>query len=194
MSIRGLIRRLKDRRRASRIQTQGLSAHYWTGGIPQPRDVRDIGVFGACIVAPDVFYPGTLVQITLENRAVLQDDGKNTHISVVGRVCRKTDDGFCVAFLFGALSERGQLRDFLQGVRTRVESQGEVAPVTQNEPKTDESKGTEAAVNRAPGQNQVTPGQDDPRTVKVHRDRPAERYERETEARRMTKRARFSSG
>src|ERR1039457_1686725 len=129
MSIRDLIRQIAERRRTSRIPAQGLAAYYWTGGISKPRDVRDIGLHGAYVVAPDVFYPGTLVQIVLENRAAGHGDGQGIpSIAVTAEVCRQTPEGFGVAFSFGDSSERRQLRRFLEGL-TR---QGQVESSSQH--------------------------------------------------------------
>ncbi len=182
MSIRDLIGRITDRRRASRIQTQGLAAYYWTGGIPKPQDVSDIGLYGAHIIAPDVFYPGTLVQIMLENRAAMQGDGKNPHISVCGRVCRKTSEGFCVAFSFADGSERRQLRRFLQGVTRRAQPEAEPAGLDESNAK-DRSEDAAAAANtpRPPGQNEVTLGQDKPQTMRLIEFKPGEEKERNQE-------------
>jgi len=137
MSIRSLIRRITDRRRASRIQVQGLAAYFWTGGISKPRDVRDIGLYGAYIIAPEVPYPGTLLQIVLENGAAGQGGGMAMpRITVWGRVCRGTPEGFCAGFVFGDSSERRQLRRFLQGVTTRGQPEAELATAGWDEPKT----------------------------------------------------------
>jgi hypothetical protein len=109
---------ITERRRGPRLQIEGLVAYYWTGSIPKPKVVRNVGLYGACIVAADTFYPRTVLQIVLEDADKNRDDGLPTpHICVCGRVCRKTSNGFCVEFLFSDYRERLAVRRFLKGLK-----------------------------------------------------------------------------
>jgi hypothetical protein len=120
MWVRRLFQRMRERRQAPRVQTDGLVAYYWTGSITKPKVVRDIGLCGACIIAADSFYPRTVVQIIFEDADKKGDDGLPApHICVCGRVCRKTSDGFCVEFLISGSQERLHLRRFLNGLKRK---------------------------------------------------------------------------
>lgn len=140
MWVRRLFERMANRRRGPRVQTEGLVAYYWTGSLPKPNVVRDIGPYGACIVAPDVFYPQTLVQIVLEDVGAKPGDGSpNPHICVCGRVCRRTQDGFCVSFVFGDSHERMRLRHFLKRLKRR--NQEVTSATTSDESQVEQLKG-----------------------------------------------------
>jgi hypothetical protein len=120
MSIRSWFELFADRRRSSRIRTEALVAHYWTGAVPEPREVRDIGISGAYIIAPDKFYPATLLQIIFEDQSKT-----DSNICICAQVCRKTGDGFCVSFLFGNLRQRSLFRHFLATLKLRIPGQTE---------------------------------------------------------------------
>src|SRR5262249_33139681 len=107
MAIQHWLRCAFDRRRAPRFNPQDLVCSYWTGAFTEPRPVRDIGLYGACILSGDAFYPGTDVQIILEDRAAEPDGvGAKPHICIWSRVLRRSSDAFGVAFLFGDVRER----------------------------------------------------------------------------------------
>ena len=117
MSIRDFMKRGLERRRAPRFEGEDLVAHYWTGGAPGAKRVRDIGLYGACIEAPEVFYPGTILQIVFEDRAAHQDHGTSHHICLYARTIRRVENGFCVAFLFADAADRKKVRRFLDEVK-----------------------------------------------------------------------------
>jgi Flp pilus assembly protein TadG len=77
-------------------------------------DVRDIGLHGAYIRAPNGFYPATLMNLMLENQAIA-----GSSLSICVQVGRQTEDGFCVSFLPRDPRERRKLARFLAGVRQR---------------------------------------------------------------------------
>lgn len=117
MSICSFIKRGLERRRAPRFEAEDLVVHYWTGGAPGAKPVRDVGLYGACIQAPEVFYPGTILQIVLEDRAAHQDHGTSQHICLYAKIIRPVEGGFCVAFLFADGAERKKVRRFLEVVK-----------------------------------------------------------------------------
>ena len=120
MSIRKWLSQAADRRRSPRVQPEDLVAYYWTGAVSRPNSVREIGPYGARIVASAGFYPGTVIEIVLEDRAAGQDDGaENPHSRVYGKVLRTVADGFCVGFVFRDVSERRGFRLFLAGLKRR---------------------------------------------------------------------------
>src|SRR4051794_15627517 len=122
MRIRAWLAGWTDRRRSSRIRVELLQAYYWTGAVPRPVEVRDISLYGAYILAGDSFYPATLLQIVLSNKAKA-----GSHICVCAQVRRKTLDGFCVSFLFGEFREKRLLREFLEGVIRRAPNEVQAA-------------------------------------------------------------------
>lgn len=95
-------------------------AHYWTGGLSAPRPVQEIGLYGAVIAAPDVYFPGTLIRIALEDAAAAGDPGEAiAYAGVWGKVLRYVSGGFCVAFVFESRAERIHFRRFLEQLRRR---------------------------------------------------------------------------
>lgn len=133
MRVGQFLRRRLERRRSPRIDGEDLVAYYWTGTIPAPRQVRGIGRYGAFIVTPDTFYPGTLVQIVFEDRAAGVPDGSGPpHICVYGKALRRAADGLAVAFLFGDAKERRRFSRFLDHVKRKAVE--EIEPEGQNGP------------------------------------------------------------
>ena len=95
-------------------------AHYWTGGLSAPCPVREIGLFGAAITAPDAYYPGTVIRIAMEDVAAAEAGGEAIqYAGVWGKVIRKASDGFCVVFIFESRAERMHFRRFLDQLRRR---------------------------------------------------------------------------
>lgn len=134
--IRKLLSKRAGRRRSPRIQPADLAAYYWTGGVPRPHPVFEIGVYGAHIGAPAAFYPGTVVEIVFEDRAAALNNGAGSHhICIYGRVLRTVADGFCVEFVFDGPSQRRKYRQFLNGLKRRNqdETNTEQTPETNTE-------------------------------------------------------------
>src|ERR1035437_3690345 len=122
--IRQLLSKRAERRRSPRMQPAGLVAYFWTGGVPRPSPVFDIGPQGAHIVAPAAFYLGTVVEIVFEDRAYALNNGAGSHhICLYGRVLRAVADGFCVEFVFEDDSQRRKFRQFLNGLKRRNEDE-----------------------------------------------------------------------
>ena len=120
MSIRQWLSNSGDQRRSPRMQPKDLVAYYWTGAVPRPRPVYDISLYGARIMAPSGFYPGTVVEIIFEEQAAGPKNGGETHhLRVYGRVLRSVADGFCVEFVFDDVSARRKFRQFLSGLERR---------------------------------------------------------------------------
>ena len=112
----------RERRRWPRMQPEDLVVFYWTGSRPLPYSVCEISISGARILAPEGFYPGTLIEMVFENRAAgLDQDAGPANICVCGRVLRRVTDGFCVEFVFGGRAERRGFRQFLSGLKRRNE-------------------------------------------------------------------------
>jgi hypothetical protein len=143
--IRQLLSKRAERRRSPRMQPADLVAYYWTGGIPRPKPVVEIGVYGAHIVATPPFYLGTVVEIVFEDRAAALNNGAvSHHICTWGRVLRTVADGFCVEFAFEDASQRRKFRQFLGGLKRRNEDET-------NTEETPETNTEEPPIEQRPG-------------------------------------------
>lgn len=90
----------KERRRAARRVISGLVVYYWDGGQPIPRPVKDISLTGLYILTQNHWYPGTIVQLTLQetDKLIVPSD---RCIKIQAKVVRQGSDGVGVAFLPG---------------------------------------------------------------------------------------------
>jgi hypothetical protein len=113
-----------DPRKAPRDQSPGLAAYYWTGGAPEPHQIKDISSTGLYVVTEERWYPGTLVLMTLQVTAEGEELGERT-ISVHSRAVRWGKDGVGLQFVLqkdmadphmGA-ADRKALDRFLQRLR-----------------------------------------------------------------------------
>ena len=57
---------LLDRRRGERIVERSVMAYYWNGSVPLPHEVRDISRTGIFLYTDERWYPGTMLQLTLD--------------------------------------------------------------------------------------------------------------------------------
>ena len=120
MSFRQWLSNAANQRRSTRMQPKDLVAYYWTGAVPTPRPVYDIGLYGAHIVAPLGFYPGTVIEIIFEEQSAgPKNGGAPNHLCVYGKVLRTVADGFCVEFMFDDAATRRRFRQFLSGLKRR---------------------------------------------------------------------------
>ena len=143
--IRQLLSKPAERRRSARMQPADLVAYYWTGGLPRPSQVFEIGVYGARIVAPAAYYRGTIVEFVFEDRAATLNNGVvSHHICIWGRVLRTVADGFCVEFAFKDAPQRRKFRQFLAGLKRRNEDETS----TEETPETDTE---ETPIEQRPG-------------------------------------------
>lgn len=138
MSFRDIFRR-PERRRAPRFEAKDLVAYYWTGAPPYPHKVRQIGLYGAQILAPELFYPGTLLIMVLEDRAAQSEDGyPKPNISVCAQAVRRVAGGFSAEFVFANAAERRGLLRFLEKVTREVPKEAKAgeagAPATAGVP------------------------------------------------------------
>ena len=109
-----------ERRASSRFVPKNLLARYWTGGASSPRQVKDCGLGGALIVAPEVFYLGTYIHIGLEDPRDPAGRSESYRFGGAwGEVVRQFGGGFCVAFVFETSGEQREFRRFLEEVKRR---------------------------------------------------------------------------
>lgn len=88
----------EDRRMAEREKEHGLHAHYWDGGPPRAREIRDISLTGLYLQTEEHWHPGTLVTLTLQRTDSKDGDPERT-ITVQGQVVRSYEDGVGVRFI-----------------------------------------------------------------------------------------------
>jgi len=105
-----------ERRGGQRICPCNLVAYYWTGATPEPRPVRDIGVSGAFVEAPEIFYPGTLIQMALVDQSE-SAPGPEGRMFVCAKALERRIDGFSVCFPFLAGKERRAMRNFIERLK-----------------------------------------------------------------------------
>jgi len=88
-----------DPRKTLRIPTTGLVAHFFTGGAPQPHEIRDMSPTGLYVVTTERWYPGTLIRMTLTR----EETGlsiSDRSITVQGKSVRWGNDGVGLEFVF----------------------------------------------------------------------------------------------
>lgn len=85
-------------RKAERAALPGLTAYFWTGGVPQPSAVRDISSTGMYIVTEERWYPGTLIQMTIKKTSA-ERAGVEATISLLARANRWGNEGVGVSFV-----------------------------------------------------------------------------------------------
>ena len=100
-------RAVRDRRLASRCAVPGLVAYYWEGGTPEPHGVLNLSNNGAYISTPRQWYPGTVVELTLQ-KAVEGGEPPESRLAVhlPCRVVRCGEGGVGVRFLFTSQVQR----------------------------------------------------------------------------------------
>jgi Flp pilus assembly protein TadG len=98
-----------------------LAAHYWNGGTSSAVKVRDISVSGAYLCAPEPWYVGTILNVTLqcESDENGSGDGKAEtpgSFTVPCKVARHGHDGMGVSFMFAKPQDRKAMQRFVDRV------------------------------------------------------------------------------
>lgn len=88
----------REKRNAERRVLPGLVAHYWNGGAPIAHRVRDISLSGLYLVTTDRWYPGTVIQMRIQETGKTDDDSDRS-IAVQAKVVRVGADGVGLAIL-----------------------------------------------------------------------------------------------
>jgi len=113
---RGWFRVLGDRRRKRRSAISGVVAYYWEGGAPESHQVRNLSKSGAYIATRKGWYPGTIIELTIQQES--QDNGKPRHaVRLSIRVVRCDAEGAGVRFLYTSPAERTALRKLLSAAK-----------------------------------------------------------------------------
>jgi len=100
----------EDRRRANRQTELPLSAYYWDGSVPVPRQVRDISREGMYLLTEQRWYPNTLVTMTLVRSDKPEGDPERS-IAMTTRVVRSGTDGVGLAFVMSPTARTGNAEE-----------------------------------------------------------------------------------
>lgn len=100
----------QERRRAGRRVIAGLVAYYWDGGRPTAHNVRDISLTGLYMLTQDRWYPGTVLQLTLQetDKTIVPSD---RWIIVHAKVVRQGSDGVGLVFAPATVSGLAEIVD-----------------------------------------------------------------------------------
>lgn len=97
-----------------------LWAHYWNGGSPTAVEVSDISTSGAFLHSQEQWYPGTILNITIQYEFEMGQGEPPHAITLPCRVVRHGRDGMGVAFVAPTSRDRRQIRRFLRSLPANV--------------------------------------------------------------------------
>ena len=100
--------------------TNSVVAYYWDGAAPAPHTVRNLSACRADIVTVEKWFPGTMIQLTLQHGEHVNGTGgeaANLAVSVRTRVVAQNADGVRVQFMCLNNQERHALRKFLHNIQ-----------------------------------------------------------------------------
>jgi hypothetical protein len=113
-------------RKASREALPGLTAYFWTGGVPVAHDIQDVSPTGLYVVTEERWYPGTVIRMTLTDST---ESTSERSITVNAQAVRWGNDGVGLRFVLrddgrgqtAAIdgAEKKQLDQFFQQLRVR---------------------------------------------------------------------------
>jgi hypothetical protein len=113
-------------RKAAREVLPGLTAFFWTGGVPVAHDIQDVSPTGLYVVTEERWYPGTVIRMTLTDST---ESTAERSITVNAQAIRWGNDGVGLRFVLsddgrGQTSaidgmEKKQLDQFMQLLRVR---------------------------------------------------------------------------
>ncbi len=117
--LRGWFRSILDRRDAQRAPITGLTAYYWDGGLPTPHEVTNLSDTGAYIQSASKWYPGTVIELTLQLTAnnAGKLPGEKMAVQLPCRVVRCGPDGVGVRFLFSEPATRRAVKKLRETIR-----------------------------------------------------------------------------
>lgn len=98
-----------------------LAAYFWEGDTPLPHAISQLNLHGASIATAWKWYPGTVIEMTLQNTAQPSGDGNGTKrqvVSVRSKVLTQQNGKIKVEFLYLYDGERKAMHRFLEQVRS----------------------------------------------------------------------------
>jgi uncharacterized protein len=103
-----------DPRQFLREPIPGLVAHFFTGGVPQEHQIRDVSLTGLYVLTNERWYPGTVVRMTLTDR---REPTAERSITVNATVVRWGNDGLGLRFVLqNPRTRRSEFDGVVQGV------------------------------------------------------------------------------
>jgi uncharacterized membrane protein (UPF0127 family) len=111
-------RNLKDRRLANRCAIPGLVSFYFEGGAPEPHAVLNLSTSGAYISTHRLWYPGTVIELTLQMAAKAGEPPESRlAVHLPCRVVRCGAGGVGVRFLFTSQFQRLGVKRLVEAVQ-----------------------------------------------------------------------------
>jgi hypothetical protein len=89
---------LLENRKDDRLPARGLDVSYWTGLEQKRAKIKDISATGVYLFTPDRWPPGTIVQLTMQKRGLL-DRETRPQVRLRARCVRLGDDGAGFSFV-----------------------------------------------------------------------------------------------
>ncbi|HWT64738.1 MAG TPA: hypothetical protein VN151_01390, partial [Terracidiphilus sp.] len=94
--------RVRDRRRAHRLNHPDLIAYFFTGGAPHPHRIENISVSGFLMHCEDMWMPDTMIRMTLQ-KVGTRGDRRGDSVTVLTRMVRRVGGGSAFEFVFGGV-------------------------------------------------------------------------------------------
>jgi hypothetical protein len=120
--VRGWFRGLRDTRRAPRSSDPMVCAFYWSGGAPRPHEALNISEAGAYFRTTERWYPGTIIELTLQRSPGTGNGNggvpQKTALRVLSQVVRSDAGGMGVRFMYTQPDQRQSVRRFLTAMRS----------------------------------------------------------------------------
>lgn len=96
--------RIRDRRRAYRLNRPDLIAYFFTGGPPQAHRIENISVTGFLMQSDDLWMPGTMIRMTIQKIGT-RGDRRGDSITVLTRMVRRVGNGGAFEFILAGFQE-----------------------------------------------------------------------------------------
>ena len=107
-----------ERRRGERIVDKSIVAYYWNGSVPLPHRGRDISRTGIFLFTEERWYPGTMLQLTLDFKtgtAITPAAAAPVESTRVwSKVVRFEADGVGFEFMQVKAAERKKMADLIE--------------------------------------------------------------------------------
>jgi hypothetical protein len=110
----------QERRDTERHPAPKLEAYYWSGAVPKPHSVRDIGATGAYLVTEERWDPGTVLMMTLQSTHKRADGLSARSIRVRSKVVRWGTDGVGLVFVFTSTADSRGGNAYLHGADRKM--------------------------------------------------------------------------
>jgi Flp pilus assembly protein TadG len=114
MGILDWLKQAGKKERAVRYSTPGIVAHYWDGGAPQKRVVKDISLTGAYLYASERWWTGTVIDMSFKDEGGEGETmSSGSALGLRCKVVRESTDGIGVTFMLRTREEQKALKQFM---------------------------------------------------------------------------------